>query len=142
MGLKLRVFVGVALVAGVAACVRPGGGAPAPQPKRAHDLITADELDATRENNLFDAVARLRPHMLRNRTTLAYGREATSPVMVYVDGEKVDGLDYLRRLATSEVQEVRYFEPQIANTRFARYNNAGGAIAIVLRTSVASADST
>lgn len=140
MAISVRVVIGIALVAGASACVRPGAGAP--QPRRAHDLITAEELDRARENNLFDAVARLRPHMLRNRTSLAYGRDATAPVMVYVDGEKMDGLDFLRRLATTEVQEVRYFEPQVANTRFARYNNAGGAISIVLRTVVASADST
>ena len=140
MGIKLPVLVGIALVAGATACVPSGAGGP--QPQRAHDIITTQELDRSRENNLFDAVARLRPHMLRNRTSLAYGREATAPVMVYVDGEKVDGLDFLRRLATSEVQEVRYFEPQVANTRFARYNNAGGAISIVLRATVASADST
>lgn len=139
MAVHVRVLVGIVLLGASAACIRPGVGGP--EPRRPHDLISADELDRARENNLFDAVARLRPHMLRNRTSLAYGRAATAPVMVYVDGEKVDGIDFLRRVATSEVQEVRYFEPQVANTRFARYNNAGGAIAIVLR-ATATADST
>ena len=47
--------------------------------------------------------------------------------------EKMDSVDDLRRLFPSDVQEVRFYEPQLANTHFARYNNAGGAIAVVLK---------
>ncbi len=132
--------LGIVLLVIGAGCVRPG--AP-PRVPRAHDVISVEELDRVRENNLLDAVARLRPHFLRSRAITAYGRPATAPLMLYVDGEKMDGVDFLRRLSPGEVLEVRFYEPQVANTRFARYNNAGGAIAVILKTLTASSpDST
>jgi hypothetical protein len=96
-------------------------------------LITASELDRVKNVTLYEAVAKLRPHFLRNRTVTAFGKAPTRQIMVYVDGEKMDGLDDLRRLWPSDVEEVRFYEPQLANTHFARYNNAGGAIAVKLR---------
>jgi hypothetical protein len=53
--------------------------------------------------------------------------------MLYVDGDAMDSIDDLRRLSPAEVMEVRFYEPQLANTYFARRNNAGGAIAVTLR---------
>jgi hypothetical protein len=96
-------------------------------------LITQAELDAVAANSMYDAVLKLRPHFLRNRTITAEGRGASRQLMLYVDGERMESLDDLRRLVPAEVLEVRFYEPQLANTYFARYNNAAGAIAITLR---------
>ena len=98
-----------------------------------HDLITQQELERYSDLTLYDAVSKLRPHFLRNRSVSAHGKAATRQLMLYVNGEKMDSVDDLRRLYPSDVQEVRFFEPQLANTYFARYNNAGGAIAVTLR---------
>jgi hypothetical protein len=103
-----------------------------------HDLITAEELEGAGANTLYEAVARLRPHFLKPRTVAAYGRPATSPLMLYVDGERMESVDDLRHLPLPGVREVRFYEPQIANLRFARYNNAGGAIAVSLKQSTGS----
>jgi hypothetical protein len=54
-------------------------------------------------------------------------------LMLYVDGERMHGVDDLRRFSVKEVYEVRFYEPQLANTYFARYNNSGGAIAVALK---------
>lgn len=105
----------------------------APAPAAAHYVISADELQRVTEISLYDAVRRLRPHFLRPRSAHAVGRPALTPLMLYIDGEKMESVDYLHRLSPREVMEVRFYEPQIANTRFARYNNAAGAIAVVLR---------
>lgn len=99
----------------------------------AHDVITAVELDRVSDLTLFEAVRQLRPHFLRNRSITAHGRTPSRQLMLYVNGEKMDSVDDLRRLWPSDVQEVRFYEPQLANTYFARYNNAGGAIAVTLR---------
>ena len=119
-------FLGGAL----GACVHPGAR---PAANGGHDLITQAELDRLPSITMFEAVHRLRPHFLRNRTVTAHGKGATRPIMLYVDGEKMDSVDDLRRLWPSDVLEVRYYEPQLANTHFARYNNAGGAISVKLR---------
>lgn len=131
-----RIMFGSAVIAGLlTACVHQGVKAPT---NGGHDLITAEELEAAGSNTLYEAVAKLRPHFLKPRTFTAYGRPATSQLMLYVDGEKMESIDDLRRLPLLEVREVRFYEPQIANQRFARYNNAAGAIAVSLKQSLGS----
>jgi hypothetical protein len=125
-----RVLLGLTLVAGVAGCVRKGAVAPQ---NGGHYVITQEELDRATELSLYDAVLKLRPHFLKNRSVTAHGRDPSRQLMLYVNGERMDGVDDLRRFSPTEVQEVRFYEPHLANTYFARYNNAGGAIAIKLR---------
>lgn len=96
-------------------------------------VITQAELDGVAANTLYDAVQKLRPHFLRNRSATAHGRNPGRRLMLYVNGEQMDSVDDMRRLAPGGVMEVRFYEPQLANTYFARYNNAGGAIAVTLR---------
>lgn len=114
----------------VAGCVKPGVSAPI---RGSHYVISSEELARSTEMTLLEAVARLRPHFLKTRTFTAYGRAASFPLMLYVDGERMESIDDLRRFTPAEVLEVRFFEPAQANTRFARYNNAGGAVAITLK---------
>ena len=104
-----------------------------PTPTGGHDVITLHELDRFSDLTLYEAVYRLRPHFLRNRTVTAHGKGPSRQLMLYVNGEKMDSVDDLRRLWPSDVEEVRFYEPQLANTYFARYNNAGGAISVKLR---------
>lgn len=124
----LAVLLGATLLAGcfqgrVARPVESGG----------RYLITQSELDAVAANSMYDAVLKLRPHFLRNRTVAAYGKDATGPLSLYVNDERMESIDDLRRLSPAEVMEVRFYEPAQAQAYFARHNNAGGAIAIRLR---------
>lgn len=96
-------------------------------------VITQQELDKVSDLTLYEAVAKLRPHFLRNRSSTAYGKAPTRQLMLYVNGERMESVDDMRRMWPSDVEEVRFYEPQLANTYFARYNNAGGAIAVTLR---------
>lgn len=125
-----RLLLLCALVGIPMGCVRKGASAPA---RGTHDVITRAELDRAPEFNLYEAIYKIRPHFLRNRSTTAHGKNASRPLMLYVNGEKMDSVDDLRRLSPTEVEEVRFYEPQMANLHFARYNNAGGAIAVTLR---------
>lgn len=130
-----KILLGCAVVGSLlgSGCVRQGAQAPV---NGGHDLITAEELEASGSNTLYEAVAKLRPHFLKPRTVTAYGRPATSPLTLYVDGEKMESIDDLRHLPLLDVREVRFYEPQLANLRFARYNNAAGAIAVSLKQAV------
>jgi hypothetical protein len=125
-----HVLLAASLAAITAGCFRH----PETTPKGARDHISRAELERSREMTLYDAVAKLRPMFLRNRSFVANGRSAAAPIMVYLDGEKLgSGVDDLRRIAPAEVEEVRFYEPAQANVLFSRYNNYGGAIAIKLR---------
>jgi hypothetical protein len=126
-----RILLGFVLVAGtLLGCARRGARPPL---VGGHDLIIQAELERTPELTLYDAVVKLRPHFLKNRSQTAHGKQPTRQLMLYVNGEKMDSVDDLRRLSPTEVHEVRFYEPHLANTKFARYNNAGGAIAVTLR---------
>jgi len=130
--MQLRhVLVALALGGGtITGCVRRGATAPA---NGGHEVILLQELERSKELTLYDAVAKLRPNFLRNRSYTAHGRNAGRQMMLYVDGEKMESIDDLRRFTPSQVQEVRFYEPQIANTVFGRYNNYGGAVAVILK---------
>lgn len=125
-----HVLLAASLLAISTGCFRHAESAP----KGARDHISRAELDRAREMTLYDAIARLRPMFLRNRSYVANGRSASAPIMVYLDGEKLaSGIDDLRRIVPTEVEEVRFYEPAQANVHFGRYNNYGGAIAVRLR---------
>lgn len=126
-GLARLVVLGIALVA----CVRAGSVAPQ---NGGHYMIDAAELEQVADLTLYDAVHRLRPHFLRSRAQTAQGR-AHYPLNLYVDGDRMDSLDDLRRLSAADALEVRFYEPQLANAHFGRFNNAGGAIAVTLKKS-------
>lgn len=99
----------------------------------AHDMIVADELAHSSEIYLYDAIRRLRPAFLRPRGAAAYGAPETTVLTLYVDGQRMDSIDDLRRISCDEVLEVRFYEPQTANAKFAAHNNSGGAIAVTLK---------
>ena len=130
MRLIRTVFVLGVAVAASAGCTHRATSAP---PLAAHDFIAADELAHSTDLSLYDAIRRLRPNFLKPRGVAAFGAPATTALTLYVDGQRMDSIDDLRRISCDEVAEVRFYEPQIANTKFAGHNNAGGAIAVTLK---------
>ena len=126
-GLVRLVVLGIVL----AACVR--AGAVAPQ-NGGRYVIDASELERVPDLTLYEAVRQLRPHFLRSRAQTAQGR-AHYPLNLYVDGDRMESIDDLRRLLAGDALEVRFYEPQLANAHFGRFNNAGGAIAVTLKKS-------
>lgn len=127
-------FLGWSLLAAALICCT-GGRTARPAAAGGRYVITQEELARVSDHTLYDAVQRLRPSFLRNRSIAAQGKPATAPLMLYVDGQKMDSIEELRRLSPIDVQEVRFYEPQAANTKFGQYNNAGGAVAVTLRKS-------
>ncbi len=94
------------------------------------NLITAEELAAAPDLNVFDAVRRLRPNWLRARgTESALG---TVPVVVYVDGMRRGDVDALSIIRLDEVTEIRFLDGPDATTRYG-INVGGGVIEVVTR---------
>ena len=94
------------------------------------NLITAEELAAAAERNVFDAVQRLRPNWLRPRgTETALG---SVPVVVYVDGMRRGGVDALSSLRLDEVTELRFLDGPDATLRYGT-NVGGGVIEVITR---------
>lgn len=94
------------------------------------NLITAEEVAAAAERNLFDVVSRLRPNWLRPRgTETALGRV---PVVVYVDGTRRGGVDVLSNIRPDEVTEIRFLDGPDATLRYG-INVGGGVIEVTTK---------
>ncbi len=128
------------LVVTVAAAVScgppPAVGGAGPQ----HNVLTAAELAPMASVDLYTALQRIRPVWLRSRSPAPMcsgcdatqpgqrmGTEHATPVHVYVNGQRTEGVEQLRLIPVSTVLEVRFYEPQDANTHLGTGND-GGAI--------------
>lgn len=94
------------------------------------DVLTTEDLLATRASNAYDAIQRLRPQWLRARGPARLGRVAV--VRVFVDNQPVGGVDFLRSLDPNAVREVRLFSASEASMRWGG-NVEGGVIHVSRR---------
>lgn len=127
-----RHFAVVALVA-LSACT-PQGGTTRPASKDTN-LITVDELEKVNASNLYDAVNRLRPQFLRSRGVTSMQDPNPPTAVVYLDGQRVGGIDFLERMSPMGVVSVRYMTPVDASSRYG-LNHDGGAILVSTRRAV------
>jgi hypothetical protein len=103
--------------------------------RRQTDRITREEIEASphRQLNIFELIRRTRPAFLEARGPNAAARGSMA---LYVDGRKQNGIDALKSIAATRVQDVVYFEPARAASEFGP-QAASGAIVIKLRRDVA-----
>ena len=130
---KFRSFALPIALATFTACASQGAGATTAQGTAAsgsRNLVTATELAAVGELNLYDGLARIRPTMLQPRIGGGTTGVAAVPISVFYDGlQMMEGVQALRELAAKNISEVRLLEPQQANARFGG-NHANGALVI------------
>ena len=95
-------------------------------------LVTQDELAGVGDRSAYEALQQLRPAFLHSRDTQTSSNPVPAAIDVFVDGGRTEGLDALRNIRASTVKEMRFYEPQDANTKFGTGHN-GGVIAVVLK---------
>lgn len=66
---------------------------------------------------VLDVIQRLRPRFLRDGGTRSL-RGGGSPPVVRMDNESATGMEVLRTISLSEVQEIRYYSAVDATARF------------------------
>lgn len=120
----------------------------APAPMRRTDRarhIPRAEVEASSAGSAFSLIQRLRPAWLRARgndgmrMTPVETRSGPgvaivdeSPIVVYVDGNRVGGLDALETIPAGDVAEVEYYDPVEAHTRWGA-GHPQGAIHVITR---------
>lgn len=115
----------LALALGLTGCASSGGGGGTGAPRGSANRIILEELEPVQQLDAYDAVRRLRPMWLR-------ARGGAAP-QVLVDGNRQPGgLDALRSIRSSEIQEMRYLSASDATTRFGTGFD-GGAILVTTR---------
>jgi hypothetical protein len=102
---------------------RPEGSAGDPY------LILAKELEASKQNNVYDAVRQLRPFWFSRRVA---GRTGENAISIYIEDQLVGTLSSLRRVSVFGTARVRYMSATEAQTRFGQLNQSRAAILVEL----------
>ena len=95
-------------------------------------LVTEDELVNVGDRSAYEALQQLRPTFLRSRDPQTPSHQNSTPIAVFVDGGRTEGVEALRSIRASTVREMRFYEPAEANTKFGTGHN-GGVIAVTLK---------
>lgn len=103
--------------------------------KRQRDKITREEILGSAHKNLdiYQVIRSVRPHFVqppRGVRTLG-GSAPPGPIAVFVDGRREPGLDALRQMPASDVEEVRYLDATRSENEYGPSFN-GGAILVKL----------
>lgn len=103
-------------------------------PRRASNLITADEIAGTNTTNAFEAVQKLRPAFLHSRGTNLSGSDSGLPE-VYVGLVHYGDINSLRNIPALEILEIRFYNGPEAVTKFGMQNPTGinGVIEVTLK---------
>jgi hypothetical protein len=110
--------------AGVAGPSVMQGSTAAPKRSRDRATLTRDEIRETQYSNLYDVIATLRGNWLRSRTAeTVQGRSST--VQVYLDTQRLSGVEELRNMMSANIESVRYFDSLAASARWGMDHGAG-----------------
>src|SRR5437588_6700056 len=127
--LRRTSFVGLAVSAFLACShpqLRPGESANS-------QLITENEIEASRAATAYDAVQKLRANFLSYRGETSFNTRTSQPYpTVYVDGQEFGPLNSLRNIPASQVATIRLYRSWEATTKFGT-GNMGGVIAVTTR---------
>lgn len=89
--------------------------------------ITREEILEANQMTALDLVRTVRPHWLNTRGPMSL---RSTPMVVYVDGMRAGGVEALADIGTTDVEEVRYYDPREAQFRFGT-GHAQGAIEVL-----------
>ncbi len=95
------------------------GAATQGRPERSNsNLLTQQQLAATNSENVYGAIAKLRPEWLSSRGPNSVRDPTPSAVSVFMNGNLLGKAEYLRELRLLDVTEVRYWDAGSASARF------------------------
>ena len=96
-------------------------------------LITEEEVEASRAPTAFEVIQKLRANFLTYRGETSFNRSTSHPYpTVYVDGQEFGPIQSLRNIPASQISTIRLYRSWEATTKFGT-GNMGGVIAITTR---------
>jgi outer membrane cobalamin receptor len=96
-------------------------------------LITEDEIEASRAPTAFEVIQKLRANFLSYRGETSFDRSKSQPYpTVYVDGQAYGPIGSLRNISATQIATIRLYRSWEATTKFGT-GNMGGVIAITTR---------
>lgn len=119
--LTRRAFLSAAALV-LAGCIRgPQAGR---RPSGRSDLLTREDIEMVSQNNVYDLVLSLRSNWLRTRGADTI-MGTPSEVIVYLDGVRYGGVELLRAMNTSTVEQIQHFNGIDASGRWGLDHGAG-----------------
>ena len=99
------------------------------------DRITAAEIAGTSGTSAYDLISQLRPRWLKLNTPGSLSGLSESTTIVYLDGNKMGGLETLRSIGAAGITSMQYLDAVKAATMStdASSDPTAGAILIVTR---------
>lgn len=127
--LSSRIIV-TTLSASLLACAPPRTAA---DDSSRSQLITQEEIEASRAPTAYDVIQKLRANFLSYRGETGLGKSTSrSYPTVYIDGQEFGPMNTLRNIPASQVATIRLYRSWEATTKFGT-GNMGGVIAITTR---------
>ena len=115
-----------------AECAPRTGVAPA---SSASEAITRVEITRSQAFNAYDAIRILRPNMLRERGRVTIrGTDIREP-LVYLDNQRMGGINFLRDIPVTEIFEIRYHTAAQAQIKWGNGHPQGVIQVLTARTS-------
>jgi outer membrane receptor for ferrienterochelin and colicin len=96
-------------------------------------LITEEEIDASRATNAFEVIQKLRANFLSYRGETSLNRKQSTPYpTVYLDGQEFGPINTLRTIPAAQIASIQLLRSWEATTKYGT-GNMGGVIAILTR---------
>lgn len=115
----------------IVACSAPAVSSHSEDPRS--QLITEDEIEASRAPTAYEVIQKLRANFLTYRGETSFDRSKSQAYpTVYVDGQQYGSVGMLRNIPASQVATIRLYRAWEATTKFGT-GNMGGVIAITTR---------
>lgn len=112
----------ILMVAAGVACASAGTGTGT---SHNSDVITAEQVAATRESNAYDAINQIKPLWLKSRGQTSVNSGSSPYASVFVDGQYFGDLGSLRQIIAPQVKEIRYLNGPNAVTRYGMQYGTG-----------------
>ncbi|MEA2760787.1 MAG: hypothetical protein QOD47_71 [Gemmatimonadaceae bacterium] len=121
----------VSVTAAIVGCTSPKIGGHSEDSRS--QLITQEEIEASRAPTAYDAVQKLRANFLTYRGETSFDKTKSQPYpTVYVDGQEYGTVTMLRNIPASQVSTIRLYRAWEATTKFGT-GNMSGVIAVTTR---------
>jgi hypothetical protein len=103
------------------------------RPARQSDVLTQEEIRGALKQNVHEVVSTLRPNWIRQRGQISFNDPTAGQVVVYINGVRVGGAEYLRQMSVLDVVSLRFVNSTEAGARFGIQQNGGAAILVDTR---------
>lgn len=99
-------------------------------------VISQEELDHATYSTVYDAIAHMRPQMLRQRGVNTINGHNTDTPSVFLDNRFLGALEQLRHIAPATIGRIEFFSPAEAQFRWG-FGHPAGVILLTSRVSSA-----